>query len=195
MTRPTRTFAVLVLIFAALTACAPRVDHEQGAGDGGGRALHNDADIAFARNMIPHHEQAVVLAAMVPTNTANPDLRVMAAHIGSAQRAEIGVLQDLLTTWGEGADGGEHTGHHHGMHGMAGMVDEATMQRLPRLYDSAFDTLWATSMISHHEGAVAMAQDELADGQSSDAKQVAALIIESQQREISRLKHVISATE
>ncbi|WP_245905832.1 DUF305 domain-containing protein [Mycolicibacterium palauense] len=205
MRRRWRVAAVLMLILAVLNACASDVDHRHDVtGDGGDHAPYNDADVAFARTMIPHHQQAVVLAAMVPTNTPNPDLRVMATHIGSAQRAEIGVLEDLLAGWGERSDGettrdepvtDPHAGHHDGMRMMAGMVDEETMQRLPTLYDGVFDTLWKTSMISHHQGAVAMAQDELAHGESSAAKHLANLIIESQQREILRMKHFISATE
>jgi uncharacterized protein (DUF305 family) len=182
--RRSRAVAALLLCVAALTSCTATTH----------AATHNDADVMFARMMIPHHQQALVLAAMVPTNTANPDLQVMATHIGAAQKAEVGVLQDLLAQWGADASD-PHAGHHDDMHMMSGMVDDATMRRLPTLYDNDFDTLWTTSMIGHHEGAVTMAQEELTQGESPDAKHVAQLIIESQQREIAIMKHLISATE
>jgi Domain of unknown function (DUF305) len=35
----------------------------------------------FAQHMIPHHQQAVDMAAMVPSHTANPTLRVVAIHM------------------------------------------------------------------------------------------------------------------
>jgi uncharacterized protein (DUF305 family) len=184
--RRSRGVAALLLSVAAMTSCSATTTTHT--------APHNDADVMFARMMIPHHQQAVVLAAMVPTNTSNPDLQVMATHIGAAQKAEVGVLQDLLAEWGEQASD-PHADHHGGMQMMTGMVDQATLDRLPTLYDSAFDTLWTTSMIGHHEGAVSMAQDEIAQGESPDAKHVAQLIIESQQREIALMKHLISATE
>ena len=92
---------------------------------------HNAADVAFAQNMIPHHQQAVDMSAMAPTHTANPDVIVIAKHISLDQQAEIEVLQELLAQWGEPA-ASEHTGHG-GRDGMAidGMVDTATITRLP----------------------------------------------------------------
>ena len=77
---------------------------------------------------------------------------------------------------------------------MTGMVDEATMARLPTLTDTAFDTLWTTSMIGHHEGAIDMAQKEIRDGADPDAIKVANMIVVTQQREIATMTHQISAT-
>ena len=44
-------------------------------------AAHNSDDVMFARMMIPHHEQAVELAAMVPQHTNNADVINLAAEI------------------------------------------------------------------------------------------------------------------
>jgi uncharacterized protein (DUF305 family) len=145
--------------------------------------------------MLPHHQQGVELAAMVSARTANPDLRVIAAHIGADQQAEIQTLNLLLAQWHEQAhpDGGRHAGHE-GMP-MMGMVDQSTIDELQSLDGAAFDILWVTSMISHHQGAVRMAQDEIVHGQSVDAIHVATLIVEAQQREISSMTHLISASQ
>jgi uncharacterized protein (DUF305 family) len=129
----------------------------------------------------------------VPAHTANPDLRVIAAHIGADQQAEIRTLNLLLAQWHEHPEGEEHAGHQ-GMP-MMGMVDESTIDELQSLDGAAFDTLWATSMIRHHQGAVTMAKDEIARGQSADAIHVATLIVEAQQREIATMTHLISASE
>jgi uncharacterized protein (DUF305 family) len=193
---------VLMLIFiTTMTSCGhsatdPHNRHgEPGTAQGGQPAAHNAADVDFARNMLPHHQQGVELAAMVPAHSANPDLRVIAAHIGADQQAEIRTLNLLLAQWHEQAhpDGGGHAGHE-GMP-MIGMVDQATINQLQSLDGAAFDTLWAKSMISHHQGAVMMAQDEIAHGQSVDAVHVAALIVEAQQREIAAMTHLISASQ
>jgi uncharacterized protein (DUF305 family) len=176
----------LVLIFiTTMTSC----------GQDGQPAAHNAADVAFARNMLPHHQQGVELAAMVPAHTTNPDLRVIAAHIGADQQAEIQTLNLLLAQWHEEAhpDGGDHVGHE-GMP-MMGMVDQNTINELQSLDGASFDTLWAKSMISHHQGAVKMAQDEITNGQCVDAIHVAKLIVEAQQREIATMTHLISAPE
>jgi uncharacterized protein (DUF305 family) len=56
-------------------------------------------------------------------------------------------------------------------------------------------SLWITSMIAHHQGAVTMAQTEIADGQSPDAKKLAEMIISAQQREIAQMNNLVSAKE
>jgi uncharacterized protein (DUF305 family) len=198
-----RVVAAVVLIFAAiLTACSgsatnPPTTQTKPDVTGSG-AAHGVADVVFARNMIPHHQQAVVLAAMVPAHTANAALRVTATHIGADQQAEVRTLNGLLTQWGErvdpdGVSPSDHGGM--GMMGMMGMVDQGTLDRLQSLDDDPFDTLWVTSMIGHHQGAIVMAQDEIAHGQSADAVHVARLIITAQQREIAMMTHLISASQ
>lgn len=172
-----------VLLATALTSCG------QNTPSPAQPAAHNAADVEFARNMMPHHQQAVVLAAMVPDRTDDPELRVMATHIGADQQAEIRTLDGLLADWGEPAEvGGAPMA-------MAGMVDQPTMARLKTLDGDAFDTLWVTSMIGHHQGAIAMAKDEIAHGQSADAMHVATLIITAQQREIAMMTHLVSAAQ
>jgi uncharacterized protein (DUF305 family) len=164
---------------------------------------HNAADVAFAQEMIPHHRQAVDMAAMVPSRSTNPDVQMMATHISWDQQAEIRTMTGLLAQWGEpvSADHGEHSGMDMpGMPGMVdgvmpGMVDRATMTQIQSLNGPAFDELWITSMIDHHQGAVTMAQTEIADGQSPDAKKLAEMIISAQQREIAQMNNLVSAKE
>ncbi|HYZ67906.1 MAG TPA: DUF305 domain-containing protein, partial [Mycobacterium sp.] len=118
--RPVCVVTVLMLMFiTVMTSCGqsttdPHAGHgAHSSAQGGQPAAHNAADVAFARNMLPHHQQGVELAAMVPVHTANPDLRVIAAHIGADQQAEIQTLNLLLAQWHEQvhADGGGHAGH------------------------------------------------------------------------------------
>jgi uncharacterized protein (DUF305 family) len=195
-----RVVAAIVMTLAAiLTSCGGSVTGapttQSGAtGNAEPPAAHAAADVAFARNMIPHHQQAVVLAAMVPAHTGNVSLRAMATQIGSDQQAEIRTLNGLLAMWDEhvGPNSAQSDG---GGMVMAGMVDQATLDRLQSLDDAAFDTLWVTSMIGHHQGAIMMAQDEITHGQNADAIQVATVIITAQQREIAMMTHLISSSQ
>lgn len=195
---PPQILAALLLAVAMLTSCGDSVPSATNSTSSAPSAalVHTRADVEFARNMIPHHQQAVLLAAMVPAHTADPALRVIATHIGADQRAEVRTLNGLLAGWGEPTVDSEDSSspHRDGMT-MTGMVDQATLDRLQTLDDDAFDTLWTTSMISHHEGAVAMAQDEITHGQSPDAIHVATMIVTTQQREIATMTHLISATQ
>jgi len=52
-----------------------------------------------------------------------------------------------------------------------------------------------TSMISHHQGAIAMAQNEIGQGRSPDAIKLAKMIISAQQREIAQMNHLLSVTQ
>jgi uncharacterized protein (DUF305 family) len=43
-------------------------------------------DVAFATNMIPHHQQAVKLSAMVPDRSTNAELIALAQQISAAEQ-------------------------------------------------------------------------------------------------------------
>ena len=64
------------------------------------QAGHNDADIAFAQRMIPHHAQAIEMAAMATTHATSPEVRELADNIKQAQQPEIDQMTGWLQTWG-----------------------------------------------------------------------------------------------
>ena len=74
---------------------------------------------------------------------------------------------------------------------MHGMVDDATMAKLQSLKGAEFDTLWLQSMIGHHQGAVTMANTEIAKGQSVDMITMAKNIVTAQQAEIDQMKQML----
>ena len=153
-------------------------------------AAHNADDVMFAQMMIPHHQQAVELAAMVPDRSTNPDVLALATKIAGAQQPEINTMKALLLQWDVDPNEMSHESGHAGM-AMAGMVDDATMVKLDNLKGTDFDTLWLQSMISHHEGAIAMAKTEIADGKSADMVTLAGSIVTAQQAEIDQMKQML----
>ncbi|WP_328349996.1 DUF305 domain-containing protein [Mycobacterium sp. NBC_00419] len=150
-------------------------------------AVHNDADVMFAQMMIPHHEQAVQLAAMVPEHSTNGAVIALASTISAQQQPEISAMKALLLQW----DVDPHKSADHGSMGMSGMVDDATMAKLGTLNGQEFDTLWLQSMISHHQGAIEMANTEIADGKSPDMISMAKNIVSAQQAEIDQMKKML----
>jgi uncharacterized protein (DUF305 family) len=152
-------------------------------------AGYNADDVAFATNMIPHHQQAVEMSALVPDRSTNPEVITLAQQISAAQGPEIETMKVFLVQWKENPD----TGSEHGGHGgaMAGIVDEATITKLESLNGTEFDTLWLESMISHHQGAIEMAKAEIANGENVDAKGLAQTIIDTQQAEIGQMKQML----
>ncbi len=65
-------------------------------------AGYNADDVSFATNMIPHHEQAVELSALVPERSTNPEVKALAEQISGAQGGpEIQTMKVLLVQWKE----------------------------------------------------------------------------------------------
>ena len=108
------------------------------------------------------------------------------------QFGEIQAFNAWLVQWPEGQNS-DPAGHDAAGHGatMPGMVDAATMARLQSLTGPDFDRLWLTSMIDHHRGAIAMAQDEIAHGKNPDVIYLARTIIAGQQAEIDQMKQML----
>jgi uncharacterized protein (DUF305 family) len=193
-----RVAAVLAAVAAALflSSCSspasngqadrPQTDQPVITGQPAG---YNADDVAFATNMIPHHQQAVELSAMVPDRSTNAELIALAQQISAAQQPEIEVMKVFLVQWNENPD----TNSGHSGHGstMQGMVDEATMTKLTSLNGAEFDRLWLESMISHHQGAIEMAKAEIANGDNVDAKTLATNIVTTQEAEIGQMKQML----
>jgi uncharacterized protein (DUF305 family) len=201
----TRILAILAALVTAavLSACSStpaadgHTDHDHGTSESSvvaGEPAGFDADdVAFATNMIPHHQQAVELSTLVPDRSTDPDVIALAQQIAAAQQPEIETMKAFLVQWKENP--GDETGHGaHGGAAMGGMVDQATMAKLATLKGTAFDTLWLQSMIGHHQGAIEMANAELANGQNVDAKQLAQTIIDAQQAEIDQMQKMLGST-
>jgi uncharacterized protein (DUF305 family) len=71
-------------------------------------------------------------------------------------------------------------------------VDEATMVRLEALKGPAFDTLWLQSMIAHHQGAIEMANVEIAEGSNVDMVGLARAVVTAQQAEIDQMEQMLA---
>ncbi|TGD89891.1 DUF305 domain-containing protein [Mycolicibacterium sp. CH28] len=150
-------------------------------------AAHNADDVMFAQMMIPHHQQALELAAMVPQRSTDPAVTKLASTIAAEQQPEINTMKALLLQW----DVDPHAAADHGGMGMQGMVDDATMAKLGSLKGAGFDTLWLQSMIGHHQGAIEMAKAEIANGTSADMTTLAKSIVTAQQAEIDQMKQML----
>ena len=190
--RIARAVAVLAVLAAAalVSACGgpTRPQNSPASTQSNQPASHNLADVAFAANMLPHHQQGLDLAAMVPSHTGNADLIKFASGIAGSQQPEIKTLKGFLVQWSAKADadtrGPANTD-------MTGMVDQATMTKLGSLQGADFDKLWLQSMISHHQGAVDMAHTEISNGVNTDAVTMAKHMVSTQQGEIDQMKKML----
>ena len=181
-------FAALAIAIAPLACSGPQapsaprpvggqaaanVDHGQhGAAAAGPEFLHEsragvtvqpytEADVHFMQGMIGHHAQAVIMAAMVPTHGAGPDLQLLARKIDISQRDEIAFMIRWLQERGQEVPADDGHGAHmgHDMH-MPGMLTDEQMEQLAAARGVEFERLFLTFMIEHHRGALVMV-DEL----------------------------------
>ena len=122
---------------------------------------HSPADVRFMQDMIPHHHQAIEMAALVADRTNQPELLDAAGRIDASQGDEIEFMQTWLRERGEPVpDPTEHDAMHTD-HKMAGMATTEQMAELARSEGTAFDRLFLQLMITHHEGAVTMVEELL----------------------------------
>jgi uncharacterized protein (DUF305 family) len=155
---------------------------------------HNAQDVAFAQGMIPHHRQALEMARLAADRAGSDEVKALAGRIEKAQDPEIRTMSGWLRTWGEEVPA-ETPGTGHSAHsdhsGMPGMMSEADMAELEKASGKAFDTMFLTLMIEHHEGAVEMATTEKAKGRHAPARKLAGAIAAAQTEEIAEMNKLL----
>ena len=98
------------------TASSPAASATPAAGP------HNDADVMFAKMMIPHHQQAVAMSDMILAKDGiDAKVTDLAAQIKAAQAPEIAQMSGWLAGWDENPS--PSMGMDHNMGG--GMMSQA----------------------------------------------------------------------
>ena len=150
----------------------------------------NDADVMFAQMMIPHHEQAIEMSDIVLAHPdVMPEVSDLAQQIKDAQQPEIETLNGWLAEWG--AEPAEGEMDHGSMGHDSGMMSEEDLAALEAASGDELNRLFLEQMTMHHEGAVAMAQDQVDNGQNPDAIALAEEIITTQEEEITTMAVIL----
>lgn len=149
----------------------------------------NDADVAFATEMIPHHRQAVEMAELAESRAETTAVKDLAEQIMGAQDPEIEKMSGWLSTWGkpvpEEMPGMDHSGS------MPGMMSADEMDQLTNASGAEFDQMFLTMMIAHHQGAITMAVTEQSSGRNPEAIALAEQIETAQTGEISTMQALL----
>lgn len=172
------------------------------------------ADVDFVQGMIIHHAQAVVMSDWAPTHGAGPRLLVLCKRIALSQRDEITLMQHWLQDRHlrtpdplhmlSGGPGPVHDMSGMNMPGMdmdghpmmmAGMLTAAEMRQLDAARGPAFDRLYLTGMIKHHQGALDMVAKLFATpgaGQQPELFSFATDVDAGQRAEIGRMQAILN---
>ena len=206
MNRPTILTALALASLLALAGCAAGSD--EAADTEGGSASpdtsttapdsgeadsmsseHNEQDVMFAQMMTPHHQQAVEMSEMLLAKEDIPtEVTDFAQQVIDAQGPEIERMNAMLEAWGEepGMAGMDHGS------GMGGMMSEADMAALEEAQGAEAAQFYLEQMITHHEGAVEMAQAQLDGGENPEALQLAQQIVDAQEAEIAQMEDMLA---
>lgn len=153
-------------------------------------------DIEFMQGMIMHHEQAVVMTALIESRTDNRDIRLIGERISKAQTDEINFMIRWLEKRGEPIVSPTHVTHASGSKMlMPGMLSPLQIGALMRAKGADFDRLFLLGMIQHHKGALVMVK-ELFDapgaGQDGELFNFASDVDSGQRAEIKSMETLLS---
>ena len=112
-------------------------------------------DVHFLQQMIPHHEQAILLSTLAPDRTNSESILDLAKRIESSQHDEILFMKEWLGSRGEDSHHIKISNHHMKMMGMA---TKTQIEELSALNGFSFDDLFLRLMIAHHRGAIQMVE-------------------------------------
>lgn len=163
------------------------------------KAQHNVYDVEFADHMIPHHLLALDMVKIANLNAVSGELSQFNSAIYGGQDVEVELLRTWLRLWGRPPAPGDHPLEPHLeivihdypiTHGAMGMMSVSRMETLRDTKGPAFDQLYLQMMIEHHEGAVAMAQEELDKGVFEPAKALARNIVKVQREQIAQMREM-----
>jgi uncharacterized protein (DUF305 family) len=156
--------------------------------------LPTDIDLAFAVQMIPHHQAAVDMAQMLLTvDGLDPQIRELAEWVERDQQREIGLMTDWLDAWA--AAHPELDAWHPSDAAMAAVGDG--MGTMPHdggpmdLSPGGATHDFLVGMIPHHEGAIAMARVAVDEGDNAFVDALAHHVMTEQGVEIDAMRALL----
>jgi uncharacterized protein (DUF305 family) len=148
----------------------------------------NSADVSFARMMIQHHAQALEMTELVPDRAESSKIVKLSERIAAAQQPEIKAMK----AWLKSHDKAERDdGHGHDHATMPGMATQAQLKQLRAADGKAFDQLFLTLMITHHQGAITMSTELKGQGNNIRMEEMADDVVAQQTSEIGRMRDLM----
>jgi uncharacterized protein (DUF305 family) len=189
MKRSLRVWAAAAgVIAASLTGCSASsgsaaYGQDAAAVPAADKAGHNDADVRFSQQMIPHHWQAIQIAALASERGSDSYVKALAKEITEHEAADIRVMSGWLRSWEiEVPNGDIDMGHD-----MPGMISKTQILALEGRSGADFDRLWLSVLVKHLDAGVAMAETVVGSGEHQGTKDLANKIVKTQCAEIEQI--------
>ncbi|GII28670.1 DUF305 domain-containing protein [Planotetraspora mira] len=148
-----------------------------------GKAGHNDADVRFSQEMIPHHWQTIQIAALASERGSDSYVKTLAKEITEHEAADIRVMSGWLRSWQVEVPSGDiDMGHD-----MPGMISKTQILALEGRSGADFDRLWLSVLAKHLDAGVAMAEKAAGSGEHQGTKDLANKIVKTQRAEIEQI--------
>ncbi|EME63003.1 DUF305 domain-containing protein [Amycolatopsis decaplanina] len=185
-----RFLPAVALAAVVLAGCSDEAPQTQTAPPGSSPAAQqaavpfNDADLAFARQALAHHQQGVDLASLAETRAGNERLKALAKRVIDTYEPEIARLSRLIESWGQPAPDDPNLEHVQ----RDGYIAPGDMAELAGLSGKDFDRQFVARLLRQREAGVRIADAETQHGRNPDARDLAATTSRSQQQEISDLR-------
>jgi uncharacterized protein (DUF305 family) len=132
-------------------------------------------DAQFIDSMIEHHEGAIQMAEQALQEAERQEIRDLAHAIISDQQREIEQMQAWREAWFPD------------LPMTSGMGMEMGDMEISADQDQPFEQRFIAAMIAHHNGAIAMARDAIANAERDEIKQLAQAIVQAQEAEVAQL--------
>lgn len=153
-----------------------------------------EQDVAFVRDMLHHHAQAIQMTGYVQERSDDGDIELLAERMDVSQTDEILQLERWLQERGEPARDPDAPHGGHGSDQMPGLLTDEELAQLEAARGEEFDVLFLQFMIRHHEGAIQMVSDLYASGggQEPDIDAFARHVEADQGIEIARMRDLLA---
>lgn len=209
LSRPRLIVAAALLILVALVVGA--LVGRMTATSAAPVPTESSAEAGFARDMQAHHGQAVEMALLARDRSDDPEIRLLALDIATAQTQQQGQMFAWLALWGlpqtssepemewlsrpviDGSAGHDGHGGHTPGEPMPGVASFEQMQALQNASGVEAERLFLELMIAHHEGGVEMAEAVVARSEHPQVTGLAGGMILLQSKELDYMSELLAA--
>lgn len=147
-----------------------------------GSSMMGNMDRHFIEQMIPHHNDAILMAEIALKQAEHEEIKRLAENISRTQSEENALMRRLYKSWYD-----KDVPVDSSSMGMGGMMDDGTdVKTLGNA--KPFDKEFIEQMIPHHQMAIMMATMLLQGTDREEMKTLAQAIIDAQSREIGQMR-------